>query len=152
MTAMTDFMMARSVVPAAKFYAVADEIALEGTEREKFAENSYKVVAKEGYEPDPHWEDLVFDFYVALSRAAKYYMDVYIPEGNETCDLGEVEGWNMARQYNEISKSDWVHRIVNVMNHYRKRNGAHPDMGDIEHRLMMEAIRKGRERNMGAHQ
>lgn len=138
MTAMTDFMMARSVVPAAKFFAVADEIALEGVDHEHIMEESYKVVAKEGYE---HWGDLVFDVYQAMSKAAEYYMEVYISNGDEPCDYEEIGVWESALNDDLFPRFGWVHRIVNVINHYRKPNGAHPAMGDIEHCLMMNAIR-----------
>lgn len=104
--------------------------------------------------PDEEWEQAVFDFYCALGRAIREYLELWTHLWiltDEPVDRDSVKAWQQARNGPLFEKGGWVSRIVNVMNAYRVRNGAASDMGDIEHQLMVEAIRKGRERNLRAH-
>lgn len=150
MTIISDYAMARSVRAAARFYALADHVSEKGVEREPFSYNAYKIVAKEGFVPDEEWEHAVFDFYCELSRAVGGYLEIWV-HTHEPVDRESVRAWQRAWNRPRFEKDGWVSRIVNVMNAYRVRNDAARDMGDIEHQLMMEAVRKGRQRNMRAH-
>lgn len=113
MSRMTDYMIARSVLPAATLY---------------------QYDQKEGYKLDTLWEEAVFDLYTALSTAAEEY-------ANNHYDDEETGSWRDAMDEEIFQESGWAQRIVNVIEVYRRLNGVHPEVRDIEHK-MMEAIRK----------
>lgn len=138
MGTIADRALARSILPAAKFFALAGEVYEQGYESRLSPAGHSTAGIRADYTPSEQWQEALFNLYGSLTVEIKAVLgDDEIAEHYK----GRNAWAEIADEAHLFTPFGWVHMIVRVINEARYTNGLGTSLGDPEFELMMSVIR-----------
>ena len=133
------YALARSIQPAADFFAVASEVRDKGVEIEQRDGYSQVIGLRDDYQPSEAWTRAMLKFYFSIASAIQDAID---DPDFDAEPVAEVDKWKEVYQEDLIANFGWIHRIILIINFARRVNDAPTDMGDPEFDLMKRVIQQ----------